>query len=417
MSYRGSAKNVGQIGAELDVAYVVESGLRRHGQGLSVASRLIRVADQTPSASWSETFDQAASAGDFQQTRAATQLARLIALELAPASVSDRRTTSTADSIAWDAFVKGKALTNSGSAAGIRQALMQFETATKQDPAFAAAWAKIAETRHLLVMIGAVAPGNAYASARAAAERAVALDPNLADAYLAQGLVQLWNDWRPSDAARSFEQSLALNPSLAAAHQDYAWALVALGRNDDAIRHITTARALDPLSTRATNDVGWLYLLLREPAEAARACEHTLAIRPASLEAQACLERAYAQRGSFDAALEAAKATIPPASGFRVINGGVEAALRSIWRWRLDQLEQAAQIRWISPYTLAGLRAALGNSEKAIQDLEGAYDDHDGMMVFLDRDPIMDGLRSDPRVQVLIKRVNQHARMNTVPTR
>ena len=239
----------------------------------------------------------------------------------------------------------------------------------------------------------------------------------LADVYLAQGLVQLWNDWRPRDASRSFEQSLALNPSLAAAHQDNAWALVALGRNDDAIRHITTARTLDPLSTRAMNDVGWLYLLLREPAEAARACEHTLAIKPASLDAQACLERAYAQRGSFDAALEAAKATIPPSSGLRVTGGGAEAALRSIWRWRLDQLEQAAQTRWISPYTLAGLRTSLGDSEKAIQDFEGAYDDHDRMMVFLERDPLMDMLRPDPRVQVLIKRVNQHARMNTAPTR
>lgn len=415
MSYRGSTKNVGQIGAELDAVYVVESSVRKHGQGLRVASRLIRVADQTPAASWNETFDQASSAGDLQQTRAATRLARLIALELSPASVSNRRTTATADSTAWEAFLKGKALTNSGSAANIRQALVQFETAAKQDPTFAAAWAKIAETRHLLVMIGALSPGDAYPSARAAAARAVALDPNLADAYLAQGLVQLWHDWRASDAARSFEQSLALNPSLAAAHHDFAWALVALGRNDDAIRHITSARALNPLSTRATNDVGWLYLQLREPAEAARACEHTLAIEPASLEAQACLERAYAQRGSFDAALEAAKATIPPASGFKVIDGG-EAALRSIWRWRLDQLEHAAQTRWVSPYTLAGLRASLGDSEKAIQDLEGAYDDRDGMMVFLERDPLMDGLRPDPRVQALIKRVNQQDK-NAAPTR
>lgn len=415
MSYRGSAKNVSQIGMELDVAYVVEGGLRRQGQGLRVASRLIRVADQTHSANWSEAFDQATSG--LQLTRTATRLARLIALELVPASVSDRPTTVTADSIASDAFLEGKALKNSGSAAGIQQALVHFETAAQQDPAFAAAWAKIAETRHQLVMIGALRPGDAYAAARTAAERAVALDRNLADAHLAQGLIQLWNDWRPSDAARSFERSLALNPSLAAAHHDYAWALVALGRNDDAIRHITTARALDPLSTRATNDVGWLYLQLREPAEAARACEHTLAIGPASLDAQACLERAYAQRGSFEAALEAAKATMPPASGFRVIDGSAEAALQSIWRWRLDQLEEAAQIRWISPYTRAGLRAALGSSEKAIQDLESAYDEHDGMMVLLDRDPLMDGLRLDPRVQALIKRVNQQRSMTTAPTR
>ena len=114
MSYRGSSKNVGQIGAELDAVYVVESSVRKHGEGLRVASRLIRVADQTSSAGWSETFDQGASAGNLQQTRAATRLARLIALELAPASVSDRPTKATSDSTAWEAFLKGKALMNSG---------------------------------------------------------------------------------------------------------------------------------------------------------------------------------------------------------------------------------------------------------------------------------------------------------------
>jgi DNA-binding winged helix-turn-helix (wHTH) protein/TolB-like protein/Tfp pilus assembly protein PilF len=415
MSYRRSSKTVAEIGRELDVQYLVESSVRRHGDGLRTASRLIRVRDQVPAAGWSETFGPASSPGDLQQTRAATRLARLVALELVRGPLPESPATSTINGTAWNRFLKGKALTNSGSVADIREALVQFETAAKDDPAFAPALAKIAEVRHLLAMMGALPP-DAYDPAETAARQAVAADPNLAEAHLALGLVLLWHDWRPAEAAQSFERALALNPSLAAAHHDYAWALVALGRDAEAVRHISEARSLDPLSTRANNDVGWLYLQLRQPVEAARACEQTLAVEASSLEAQACLERAYAQRALFDAALEAAKATIPASSGFRPAeSAGAEAALRSIWQWRLAQLEQLSQTRWISAYTLAALRASLGDVDHAIRDLETAYGDRSAMMVVIDRDPSLDPLRRHPRMQALIAQVAQQRTQTHTP--
>ena len=405
MSYRRSSKSAAEIGRELDVQYLVESSVRRLGDGLRTASRLIRVSDQVPAAGWSETFGPASSPGDLQQTRAATRLARLIALQLVHGPVPDSPVKSTVNGTAWNHFLKGKALTNSGSAADIREALVQFETAARHDPAFAPALSKIAEVRHLLTMMGAQPPGG-YGPAETAARQAVAADPDLADAHLALGLVQLWHDWRPDEAAQSFERALALNPSLAAAHHDYAWALVALERDADAVRHISEARSLDPLSIRANNDVGWLYLQLRQPVEASRACEQTLAVEASSLEAQACLERSYAQRALFDAALEAAKATIPAASGFRPAeSAGAEAALRSIWQWRLAELEQLSQTRAISAYTLATLRASLGDIDRAMQDLETAYEDRAGMLVLIDRDPSLDPLRRHPRMAALIARV------------
>src|SRR5262249_30266204 len=157
----------------------------------------------------------------------------------------------------------------------------------------------------------------------------------LAEPHLANGIVQLWFDWRAADAARSFERAIALNPSSAAAHHDYAWALMALGRTDEAIAHLTMARDLDPLSVRANNDIGWLFLHLRRPEDAARACQRTLAMQPGALEPQACLERSYADRGLYDAALQAALAgTSKSAPGFPDLTGQRAAdALRSIWRW------------------------------------------------------------------------------------
>ena len=193
----------------------------------------------------------------------------------------------------------------------------------------------------------------------------------------------LWFDWNPTAAAASFERALRLNGSLAAAHHDYAWSLVALGRDEEAIAEIIRARDLDPLSVRANNDIGWLYLHLRRPADAERACEHTLAVDQTALEAQACLERAYSQRGLWDAALNAARTTMPADAFATIAAPGAtrEDAMRALWKWRLERLELASRTRWISPYTLAVQYVLVGDHPRAIDALERARDEKSGMLV------------------------------------
>jgi TolB-like protein/Tfp pilus assembly protein PilF len=410
MTYRNTAKTVSDIGRELNVTFVVESSLRREGDGVRIASRLVPVANQTPVAQWSEIFGS--TAGNDSQTGAAIRLARLIALELAPDESAADRPRPTSDLMAWDGFLQGRAQLNRSTPDDVRGAIAQFEAAVERDPNFAGAWSKLAEARHMLVMMGALAPESAYPAARQATARAMAADSTLADAHLAQGLVQLWYDWNPAAAAKSFEKALALNASHAAAHHDYAWSLMALGRIPEAIAHITTARDLNPLSARANNDIGWLHLHLRQPADAARACEHTLAINANSLEAQACLERAHAQRGLYDAALRAARAGLPPGDRDRVStdNRSASDTLRAVWQWRLERLEQASRTRWISPYTMAVHHVLLGNAERALDQLEAAFQHRAGMMVFVHKDPALDPLRDHPRFRMLVNRVNEGAR-------
>ena len=410
MRYRTQQKSVTEIGRELDVAYVVESSVRRTGQSLRLSSSLVSVVSGTAVISWDDMFDAITGTAETQQTHAAIRVSRRIAAALLPEADTATAERSTLNTAAWDAFLRASALLNSGTPNDIVNASAQLKDAVQRDPSFAAAWARLAEVEHLRVMMGQAAPVDAYPSAREAAARAIAGARNLPAAYLAEGLVQLWYDWRPAEAAKSFERALALNDSFAAAHHDYAWALVALGRTDDAIRHISRARDLDPLSTRANNDVGWLFLHVRQPEAAARACRQTLAIDAAALEAQACLERAYAQQQLFDAALQAARATLPTSEeGLAVGNGRGLDGLRQIWRWRLQQVERAAATRWISPYTLATLYVLTDDRDRALAALQDSHAKRVGMMVFLARDPLMDPLRADPRFEALTRRVAETA--------
>lgn len=406
MSYRQTPKTVAQIARELNVRFVVESSLRREGSGIRIGSSLVAAADQSPVATWSETFGDGARTGAESQTRAAIRMARLVARSLVPDRTAGDPPAGAGHAAAWNRLIAGRALMNGGSAADVRRAIAAFEAATGEDPSLAAAWAKQAEARHVLVMMGAASPSEMYPAAREAAARAIRANPAMADSHLAQGIVQLWFDWRPADAAQSFERALALNASSAAAHHDYAWSLAALGRGDEAVAHISAARDLDPLSVRANNDIGWLHLFLRRPADAARACQHTVAIQPEALEAQACLERAYAQRGLFDAALQAARAGAPAAADIPETSGmPAEQALKTIWRWRASRLEAAAASRWISPYTLAVQHLLLGDRARALEALRQAVDQRIGMMALVEHDPAIDPIRGDPAFQPIVTAV------------
>ena len=405
MAFRDTTKTIGQIGRELNATYVVESSLRRDGNTLRVGSSLVPTGDESPVAVWSETFADAVDVDTGGPSNAAVRLARLIAIELLPGARASDLPQSSSNPAAWNSLMLGLASMNRGTPDDVRRAIQHFESATALHPQFAEAWANLAEARHVLVMMGAVSPLDAYPLAQQEARRALAADPALPDAHLAQGLVDLWYERRPTEAAASFERALSLNASHAAALHDYAWSMVALNRDDEAVARIVAARDLDPLSVRANNDIGWLYLQLRQPADAIRACQHTLAIFPESLEAQACLERAYVQRGMSQSALRAALVTMPQPDAARAAPTTIEA----VWRLRLEHLEAVARTRWVSPYTLATHFAMVGQRGRALDHLEAAAEQRIGMLLFVERDPALDSLRQEPRFQALRARITEAA--------
>jgi TolB-like protein/DNA-binding winged helix-turn-helix (wHTH) protein/Tfp pilus assembly protein PilF len=407
MAYRGSGKSIGEIARELGVSHVLEGSLRREGARLRVTVQLVAAAGQSPI--WSETYDRSAQGALTIQSEVAAQVARALAIELLDPP-SPAAPAGTRDPEARDALLRGRHILTRGAPPDFSIALAHLEEATRHDPQYAAAHAAQAQAHHLSVMFGAAAPLDAYARARVAAREALRLDPNLADAHTAAGIVELWAEWNPSAAAQAFTRALAINPSDAAAHHDLAWALVAMQRFDEAVAHITKARELDPMSPRASTDTGWLFLQIRQPSEALRACRQTLAIDPGSIEAQHCLERAHLQRGEFTEAMAAAQAAADrrgeplPAS---TREATPQQRLMDLWRTRLSRLQALAGGRIVSPYTVAMHHAVLGDHADALAALEAAHRGRSPAMVLLPTDPAFDGLRGDPRFARLVAAVRR----------
>jgi TolB-like protein/Tfp pilus assembly protein PilF len=402
MAYRDTPRSVAEIARDLDVAYLVETSLRRESGALRVNSQVIAATDQTPVASFSEVFAGDAP-GPSSASAVAIRLAQFVAAALLPSVTDARASRATPHGAAWEAYVRGRALLQRGRPEEVVRAVAEFEAAATADPAFAPAWAGIVEAHHLRVMIGAARPLDVYPAARIAADRAREADGTASESQLADGIVTLWFDRDPQRAVTAFERAIDLNASSAAAHHDHAWALVALGRDDQAVAAITAARDLDPLSARANTDIGWLYLQLGRPADAERACQRTLSIHPTALEPQACLERAFVMRALWTPALAAARTTVPADVYARVTADGrdAESAMRALWQWRLDRLEEAADRRWISPYTMAVQYALAGKPDRSLAALARARDERVGMLLFLARDPALALLRDDPRFTAL----------------
>jgi TolB-like protein/DNA-binding winged helix-turn-helix (wHTH) protein len=409
MTYRASGKTVAEIGRELRVTHVLEGSLRRDRDRLRITMQLVDVSDQAPV--WSETFDRTMHGSLTLQSEVAAHVTRALAVELLPASWTTPTWAATGNPDARDAYLRGRYFAMRGQPGDLQAALGHYQDATRLDSSFAAAFAAQADTYHLLAMFGRMAPADAYPRAIDAARTAVRLDSNLSASHTAMGITSLWADWNPAAAAASFTRALALNPSDAAAHHDFAWALVALQRFDEAVTHITRARDLDPVSPRASNDIGWLYLQIRQPSEALRACRQTLALDPESVEAQQCLERAYHQRGELSEAIAAARAAAARARGavpaVHEDAGSPDATLRAIWRQRLDRLLALERNRYINPYTIAMHHAVLEEDDEAIARLEHSLETRVGMMVLLSIDPVFDRLRAHPRFIKLIDEVRR----------
>lgn len=368
MRYKGARRELDRIGRELRVEYVVEGSLRRSGARVRLTSRLVRATDQVQV--WTETFEQDESSLFEMQEEAAARITAGILQRLFPDSKAQVKAARTQSREANQAYLNGQYLLHKGNRADLDRGILYFEEAAKVDPSFAESEASLAAAYVALGRSGTGSP-DAFGRAKIEAERALRLDDSNASAHNALANVLFWHDWHWAEAERHFNRAIAINPSFALAHHDYAFFLVAMHRTEDGLAALRRAMALDPLSARVNMDAGWLLLQAHRFDEAILQAKRAKALEPGLEEANACIARALEYQGRADT--------------------------ESVSRLRAI----CERPRQIEPFTYATACALMGENAKALDALDRAYQAHSSMMPLLATEPAFSKLHREPRFQAL----------------
>ncbi|HEY1338612.1 MAG TPA: winged helix-turn-helix domain-containing protein [Bryobacteraceae bacterium] len=366
MRYAGRQPSVAEVSRDLKADYLVEGEARREASRLRITLRLIRSADQA--AVWTDSFEQDDAGGFEMQEDTAARAATGVVRTLFPAAGDRRAPVHRATPQAYDAFLNGRYW--QGKDAG--RALSWFEQAAVRDPAFAAAWAAIAQTDVRLAFSGI---GDARAGldrARQASQRALAVDETSPEAHDALAQVLLWRDWKWDEAGRHYTRALALNPSFAQAHHDYASWLIAMGRTEAGVSALRRAIALDPLSAHVNVDAGWVLLQAHHFAEAATRAKRALELEPGFQEAQGCLARA------------------------EFYSGKRGVGEMDFYRRAMDSAD---------PYRRALANAMLGHKDEALGALEAAYNGRHLLMPMAGTEPAFAALHADSRFGSILQKM------------
>jgi TolB-like protein/DNA-binding winged helix-turn-helix (wHTH) protein/tetratricopeptide (TPR) repeat protein len=397
-----------ELGQRLGVATLLQGGVFKEGERLRVEVRLVSTEDGR--VLWAGApYDR--KLGDIFALQDEITRNVIGGLEYKLSVDEERRLTARrTDSVeAYEAYLKGRYHWYKRTKDDLNQSLSYFQEALRHDPNYAQAYAGVADYYNMGVWFLSLPPQEATTKAKAAAQRAVALDDGLAEAHLA--LARAYRlDWAWADGAHEIEHALEIDPGSAEAHHDYAYVLLLSGQTERAIAEIKQARELDPLSVVMNVDVGEVLLYARRYDEATAALRHAIELDPNRANAHWDLARALQMQGADREAFEeyVRTATLdgepPEATGaLREADNG--AGLRGFWQKQLELKLARARHDYVPPSVLAWHYAQLGDHDHAFACLEQAYREHSPIIADLKLDPLLDPLRADPRFAQLATRV------------
>ncbi len=406
---RDRQQDIPAIGRQLKVATVLTGSVRIAGASLRVRAQLI---DSTSGVYlWSETFDRQMQDIFAIQEEIARAIVRTLRLQLAggrePALAARGRTT--VDSYNW--YLKGRHLWHSRAPELLLRSVEYFQNAIAADPASALAHAGLADAYTLLTDYGMIRPSEGVALAKSAAERAIALDPNLAEPHASLALIRGINEWNWPEAERLYHRSIALNPGYSTARH---WLAVdhygVLGRFAEAQAQIEIAVELDPLSNIILEGRAYILTMMRRYDEALARFREILAFDPLFYKAHTSMGRTYSLMGRYDEALaslergRALAGDVPSILAALAQNhalAGNEGRAREL----LAELEQLSATRYVATTCFAVAHLGLGENSRALDWLEKGCDCRESPLSALKVHPLYDPLRGEPRFQRLLERI------------
>src|SRR6185295_12751843 len=347
------------------------------------------------------------------QSDVARAVARAIALTLTPDGQARLASARSVPPESYQDYLRGRYFWNRRTEAALKQALGYFQRAIAKGPDNARAYSGLADCYSALgasSTVGGLPPRQAMPEAKAAAQKALQIDGTLAEAHNSLAFVHLHYDWDLAASEKEFRRALELDPEYTTAHHWYSHCLLVLGRTDESLAESKRALELEPLNLAVGVHLGWHYLYTRQYDEAIEQFRKTLELDPAFPQAQRYAAWAYLQKGMRQEAITSLRAALRQLGRDPEVEGELGHALGVAGRRAealavLEGLRQLSSTRYVSPYSVGLVHGGLGERDQALAWLEKAYDERSDYMVYLNREPMLDGLRSDPRFAALVRRV------------
>lgn len=408
MRYADATPEAVRIGREINVDAILEGSIQKADSRIRVSVRLFRVADG--SLLWAETFDEPEKDIFALQDAISERVANSLSLELGRHERAglNRRITDNVE--AYHLYNKGRFFWNRRSSDDLRKSISFYEQAIGLDPNFALAYAGIAESYVLLQLFTRSHDEDRFLKAKEAAEKALSIDQDLAEAHTALGIVREQYEWNWPEAELEFEKAIAANPNYATAHQWYGEFLAFRGRTDEAVAATEKAVTLDPLSLSTNTARAFPYLADRRFGEVREKLKPALELDKNFPLALYYLARGYEGVGEYAEAINAYEKAIEVSgrSTFfksAMIHSLVKSGQHERAKQAVKEIMEVEKSEPISRYVIARSFAAIGERERAFDELSQAFQHRDGLLIVLKIDPNFDELRDDPRFQELVKSV------------
>jgi len=406
MQYKGVKKPLPQIARELGVDGIVEGSVLRSGDRVRITAQLIDASSDTHL--WADSFDRDLRDVLTLQSEVARAIAQQVRVAVTPVEQQQLVSTGRVDPEAHELYLKGRYYWWKRSAPEMLKATEYFEQAIAKDPSYAPAYAGLADTFSTSANNALQPPAAGNAKAKEAALKAVALDDSLAEAHVALGRVYHNFDWDWGRAEAEYRRAIELNPNSADAYLAYSNLLSFLGRHDEAIAANRRGQELDPLAVRITAHLAWVLYAARRYDEAIAAANQALELEPGDIMSRVLLGRCYMQKGMYPEAIAELERGYNPsgANGATALVGAYAAAGRTAdARRALAGWIAESKRRYVSPYMLAIAYVGVGSDDQILQYLQKAYQERNATVPFINVDPVWDRLRSDPRFVDLLRRL------------
>ncbi|MBZ5701748.1 MAG: winged helix-turn-helix domain-containing protein [Acidobacteriia bacterium] len=400
--YRQPQISVHAVGRELGVKAVLTGRLLRQGNRVVLQTELVDVS--SGSQLWGQQYDRNMSDILALQEQLSQDIAANLRIRLTGTEQYRILHHYNASPAAYELYLKGRFFWGKRTKQGLQQGIDYFQQAIHVDPNYALAYAGLADCYNLLDDWGETAPRDSFPKARAAAEKAIALDDSLAEAHVSLAMVREAYDWDWVGAEQEFRHAIQLNPNYATAHQWYGLLLATLGRFPEAEAEVRRAQQLDPLSPIINMAVAEVYAWERRYDEAAAKYKKVIELNPSFIGAYGNLADVYEQKHMHVEAVKALqqKWNLNGDPNFAQVLDGTysRSGFPAVIREELNrELRERGRGQYTNPTGIAEYYAALGDEPHAFQWLQKGYEEHSSGMQYLAVSPGFDPIRSSTQYQ------------------